>query len=109
MWPTRERLLRKPDLTIEKAWELVRAAGTTEKHLKDMRNEYIHGIKKAKKVQMRKYKQDQQPNPSQYEKLNRSSVFDFRNCGTKHGKKACPAYEKTCHHCQKPNHYKMCR
>ena len=107
---TREKLLREPDLTLEKAWELVRAAETTEKHLKDLQNESVHSIKNGKASRMRKYNQEQQPKSSKNEKFNQTSVFDCRNCGTKHGKKECPAYGKTCHNCHKHNHYKkMCR
>ena len=105
-----ERLLREPDLTLEKAWELVRAAETTEKHLKDLQNESVHSIKNGKVSRMRKYNQKQQPKSSKNEKFNQTSVFDCRNCGTKQGKKECPAYGKTCHNCHKHNHYKkMCR
>ena len=91
---TRERLLREPNLTLEKAWELMRAAETTQTRQKDLQNESVHSIKNGKTSQMRKYNQDQRPKSSN-EKFNQTSVFDSRICGTKHGKKECAVHGKT--------------
>ena len=45
----RKRLLRELDSTLEKVWEPVRIAETTDKHLKDMQNEsLVHGIKNGR-------------------------------------------------------------
>ncbi|CAB3222940.1 unnamed protein product [Arctia plantaginis] len=44
--------------------------------------------------------------PNQIKKLVRSC----RNCGQTHQINQCPAYGKTCYHCQKMNHFsKLCR
>ena len=69
---TRERLLREPDMTLEEPWQLVRAAETTEKHLKDLQNESVHSIKNCKASRMRKYNQEQKPKSSKNKKFNQA-------------------------------------
>ena len=50
------------------------------------------------------------PKSSQPNKGQRQQYKQFGNWGTKHEKKKCPAYGKTCYKCGKNNHYqKLCR
>ncbi|CAB3981993.1 Transposon Ty3-I Gag-Pol [Paramuricea clavata] len=58
----------------------------------------------------KKLKRKTQRNPIDQRNPFTSEVFNCRNCGTKHKRKECPAYGKTCHRCHKSNHFKaMCR
>ena len=46
---TRERLLRVPDLTLEKALDVVRSAEATEKQIKELGNDAsVYGVKREK-------------------------------------------------------------
>ena len=103
---TRERLLRVPDLTLEKALDVVRSAEATEIQMKELDSDSsVHGIGKDKNKSTRKKtsSDDEEKRPS-------SKTFNCWNRGTRHGSRECPAYGKTCNNCQKQNHFQsVCR
>jgi hypothetical protein len=92
----RERLLREPDLTLDKALDLVRAAERTEMHIKVINDgSAVHGINhKKSKFNEKKTQEENSKNPNRPEKPFTSEVFNCRNCGTKQKRKECPAYGK---------------
>ena len=102
---TRERLLRVPDLTLEKALDVVRSAEATEMQMKELDSDSsVHGIGREKD------KSTDKKTPSDEEKRPPSKKFNCRNCGTRHGARECPAYGKTCNYCQRRNHFQsVCR
>ena len=102
---TRERLLRVPDLTLEKALDVVRSAEATEMQMKQLDSDSsVHGIGREKD------KSTDKKTPSDEEKRPPSKKFNCRNCGTRHGARECPAYGKTCNYCQRRNHFQsVCR
>ena len=103
---TRERLLRVPDLTLEKALDVVRSAEATEIQMKELDSDSsVHGIGKDKNKSTRK-----KTSSDDEEKRPPSKTFNCWNCGTRHGSRECPAYGKTCNNCQKRNHFQsVCR
>ena len=103
---TRERLLRVQELPLEKALDVVRSAEMTEKQLQELESDSsVHGIGKEKsKSVLKKSSSDKEEKPPP------NKTFNCRNCGTRHGARECPAYGKTCHNCQRQNHFQnMCR
>ncbi|CAB4009629.1 Hypothetical predicted protein, partial [Paramuricea clavata] len=101
----RERLLREPDLTLDKSLDLVRAAERTEMHIKVINDgSAVHGINhKKSKFNERNSQEENSKKSNRTENSLTSEVFNCRNCGTKHKGKECPAYGKTCHRCRKSN------
>ena len=104
---TRERLLRVPDLTLEKALDVVRSAEATEMQMKELDSDSsVHGIGREKDKST-----DKKTPSDNEEKRPPSKKFNCRNCGTgRHGETECPAYGKTCNYFQSRNHFQsVCR
>ena len=98
---TRERLFRISDLTLEKAIDMVRSAEATEIQLRHKENDSaVHGIGVTKKKPP--YRKTSSANE---DRSSSSKIFDWRNCGTRHGVRECPAYGKTFHNCKKQHHF----
>ena len=97
---TRQRLFRVPDLTLEKALDVVRSAEATEKQIKELESDAsVYGVKRETITP---------PNwktPLNNEAKRISKMFSCRNCRARHGARECPAYGKTCHHCHKQHHF----
>ena len=94
---TRSRLLREPKLTLQSAIDMIRTV--------EVADEYVQRIKDSKPVDAvtsfknKRKKQNSGHKPQQVKNSN------CNKCGTKHEKKNCPAFGKTCYKCNKPNHY----
>lgn len=84
-----ERLLREPDLSLEKAIQIVRAAETTKEQVKSLRHEAP-------------------PLSNQTVDVLKVKSGNCGNCGTKHQPKMCPAFAKRCNSCGRKNHYAKC-
>lgn len=113
----RARLLRDPDLSLQKAIDICRAAETSETQLKSLAEEkpidfvQKRGNFKAKLKQNKKGSTTQQHGVQPIKQPNKESVvFNCRKCGYRHEKKKCPAFGKKCNNCSKSNHFaKMCK
>ena len=103
---TRERLLRVPDLTLQKALDVVRSAEVTDMQMKELDSDSsVHGIGREKDKST-----DKKTPTDNEEKRPPSKKFNCWNCGTRHGSRECPAYGKTCNYCQRRNHFQsVCR
>ena len=102
---TRERLLRVPDLTLQKALDVVRSAEATDMQMKELDDSSVHGIGREKNKST-----DKKTPSDNEEKRPPSKKFNCGNCGTRHGARECPAYGKTCNYCQRRNHFQsVCR
>ena len=87
---TRERLLRVPDLTLQKALDVVRSAEATDMQMKELDSDSsVHGIGKDKDKST-----DKKTLSDNDEKRPPSKKFNCGNCGTRHGARECPAYCK---------------
>ena len=102
---TRERLLRVPDLTLQKALDVVRSVEATDMQMKELDDSSVHGIGREKNKST-----DKKTPSDNEEKRPPSKKFNCGNCGTRHGARECPAYGKTCNYCQRRNHFQsVCR
>ena len=81
----RSRLLREPDLTLDKAIDMVRSDEVSSKRLQRMEGETV--------------------NYANYSQTRRKSAPPCRYCGGYHQKRNCPAYGQTCKKCQKLHHF----
>ena len=97
----RERLLRESTLTLSKTDEICRAAESMAAQMKvvsDTSETTINAVKSQDRCK-------DQPTAD-------GKCRECWNCGHTreyHKKELCPAYGKTCHKCQKPNHFAVAR
>ncbi|RVE48416.1 hypothetical protein evm_006977 [Chilo suppressalis] len=92
----RERLLREPDLTLERCIEMCKTTEIATGYLHQLQEEDTQKIDKINKKQ---FNTNQQP-----------KMFKCRSCGYEHSHRQCPAYGKMCSFCKKSNHFaSVCR
>jgi hypothetical protein len=105
----KERLLREDNLTLAKAISLCRADKESRKQITTLNDEEkAHALKK-KPTKQRSVRHEDNPRKS-VPKMSQDTTFNCGKCGTKHQKRNCPAFGKTCHNCKKPNHFqKFCK
>ena len=106
----KERLLREPNLTLEKAIDTCRAAVAARAQIEAMsaatQERSVHAVHKKKQDSQPRYKGSQQ---SFQHTQSSGHVNTCIKCGISHQPKQCPAYGVSCHICGKQNHYaKMC-
>lgn len=94
---TRERLLIENDLNLQKAIDICRAAEQLKLQMNKIDNN--SEITPTVAIIKKKMKATQQTS---------GSTSECNRCGTTHGPRACPAYQKTCTKCQKLNHFAKC-
>ena len=88
----RERMLREPNLTLERATALGQSAEQTKIHVKELKQEAeIYGIKFSKKE-------------SRYSQAAKK-IKQCKYCGKTHIRGACPAFHQTCNKCHKKGHF----
>lgn len=89
-----ERLLREPDLSLQKAVEFVRAAEISKQqfqHILEPASTTVDALKQQRK--------------GRFQKRPTYNNFQCKRCGTTHQQAECPAYGKTCLKCNKRNHF----
>ena len=99
----RERLLRVPDLTLNKALEIARAAEATQSQLKQMQNLHeVNAVGKKKEKFFRKKQEEKKKSAN-----GSTQQIDCKFCGRKHvpDRSKCPAYGQQCNKCGKSNHF----
>ena len=106
-----ERLLREPDLTLDRAILLCKADEDTIKQTTEIQKHTGTAESKVDAIKT-KYKGKKQFTKSkpayQKQSVQQSSsktVRGCRYCGKTHGKGQCPAYGKICSSCNKRNHF----
>ena len=108
----REKLINIGEkLTMDKAIQKVQNYEYCQKQLQSMTSSGASGSN-VDAVNQRKTNASEgaRPKLSQPNKGQRQQCKQCRNCWTKHKKKKCPAYEKTCYKSGKNCHYqKLCR
>ncbi|XP_061193379.1 uncharacterized protein K02A2.6-like [Saccostrea echinata] len=95
----RSRLLRTPELTLEKSVEICRATEATENQMKLMTESgaSTEGVDLIKKQKSKR-------------EMQKEIKSKCGKCGKSHEPRNCPAFGKQCYKCQKKNHFsKMCR
>ena len=101
----RSRMLREPDLTLEKAVDMCRASEIADHQMRKLSStEEVNYTSKQKVT--KNFDKRKQHKLSTSEQKEQSMC---RYCGGTHGKKDCPAYGKACSKCKKKNHFaKVC-
>lgn len=111
----RERLLREPDLNLEKAIQLCRANEVTKSHVKELAENSsqshasVDMVSKPRSVKPKakhhncKSKADQQGSQQHAQTSQKG-----KKCGNVHLRGSCPAEGKTCFHCNKLGHFARC-
>ena len=101
----KERLLREPELTLEKAIDLCRAAEIAKSQMQAMgeQSKVIHAMQKK----VTEAKQNRRPEKAAFPP--KTNMKTCRKCANSHRPRQCPAYGATRRMCGKQNHYaKMC-
>ena len=102
----RERLLREPDLTLQKAIQLGHAAEETKRHVKELQKEtdgknFVDNVSKITEKRKKKFSKES----IGYDK---SYIKNCKFCSYSHKTGNCTAYGKKCRNCSKPNHFAKC-
>lgn len=133
----KERLLRVPDLTLEKAADYCRACEASKIQLHAMEESVMKieaveivapsqaAVEELKSVPQPNLKKDwwrKEAGPKTYTDWRRKEVdfpkvgttcedeFNCKKCGYRHKPRQCPAFNKSCAKCKGPNHFaKMCQ
>lgn len=121
----KQRLLRDPELTLDKAVLLIRASTTASEQVQNMSAassaQLVSAVRpKAKswhkqrtytKPSTGRNNTNHNPGTDKFKQQKARSNTTCRNCGgTYPHDGACPAYGKTCNHCKKLNHFStVCR
>ena len=96
---TVEHLLRQQELSLDNAIAICRAQEAAKKQCRSMQENNTESV-----LAMQQYRK-----PTQRQQL----LATCPGCGSKPhigGRTHCPAYDKTCHHCNKPGHFaRVCR
>ena len=88
----RERMLREPNLTLERAIALGQSAEQTKIHAKELKQEAeIYGVKFRKKE-------------NRYSQATKK-IKQCKYWGRTHIRRACPAFHQTCNECHKKGHF----
>ena len=106
----RERMLREPELDLQRAIKLGQAAEETKQHVKELSEgiespSSVHYVKKNTKTFKPQASIKSQPGS------NKSTIINScKFCGRSHKRGECPAYGRKCHKCKKQNHFaKFCQ
>ncbi len=112
---TRERLLRERDLTLDKAYQLCKAAELVKIQMKELKKGAEAGIANNnienevnvmfRKQMFMKSNAGGRGNNWNGENTQKQSCS---RCGRSHAARACPAFGKTCMKCKRPNHFARC-
>ena len=93
-----ERLLREPDLSLEQAIQICRAAEEVKLQSKE-----IKGETKTSESLVDAVNKNAQRNTN--EKRPRTMIKNCKYCGKEHFQGRCPAYNRQCGKCGKYNHF----
>ncbi len=106
------KILRETGLTLEKALSICNSSELSEQQVKNLAdNEDVHEVSSLRSNESRQDKRIQRQlkksdSPEQTRESTGAKVINkCRNCGGKHMPKQCPAFGKTCHNCNKKNHF----
>ena len=97
----KDRLLREPELTLEKAMTICRADEESRKGLTLMNTGTPDTSVKVQAVR----KDFKKRGPTRDPKTEEGQRRPCTKCGKFHEPRSCPAYGKSCNKCKKPNHF----
>ncbi|CAI9728265.1 Hypothetical predicted protein [Octopus vulgaris] len=125
----RERLLREPNLDLQKTIQAGQSAeqtrlqsrmlkATSETRDNEISRVYSQHDRKGAKTQITRHMQYRHQNeqggsdrkPAKFQAPSQHYVTNCHYCGYYHKRNKCPAFHKTCEKCKKQGHYaKMCK
>ncbi|CAI9742889.1 Hypothetical predicted protein [Octopus vulgaris] len=125
----RERLLREPNLDLQKTIQAGQSAeqirlqsrmlnATSETRDNEISRVYSQHDIKGAKTQITRHMQSRHQNeqggsdrkPAKFQAPSQHYVTNCHYCGYNHKRNKCPAFHKTCEKCKKQGHYaKMCK
>ncbi|CAI9721877.1 K02A2.6-like family member retr-1 [Octopus vulgaris] len=125
----RERLLREPNLDLQKTIQAGQSAeqtrlqsrmlnATSETRDNEISRVYSQHDRKGAKTQKTRHMQSRHQNeqggsdrkPAKFQAPSQHYVTNCHYCGYNHKRNKCPAFHKTCEKCKKQGHYaKMCK
>lgn len=101
-----------PDVLKQKALSICSSSELSEQQVKNLAdNEDVHEVSSLRSYESRRDKRRQRqlkkPDSSEQsrEATETKMINKCRGCGGKHMPKQCPAFGKTCHNCNKKNHF----
>ena len=98
-----ERLLREPDIDLDKSIKLGKAAEVTRQQAKILQ---AHGEEKSMSAITKTLKDKP---PSNYSKeQGTSKIIQCKFCSYTYSRWNCPAYNKTCNTCGRRGHFSTC-
>ena len=101
----RERMLREPELDLQRAIKLGQAAEETKQHIKEL-SEGIESLSSVHYVTKNTKPIKPQASIKSQPGSNKSTMFNScKFCGRSHKRGECPAYGRKCHKWKKPNHF----
>lgn len=101
---TREKLLAAENLTLQKTIDICHSAEQVKKQVDTMKQTAtVEMVTCKKKNTKSKSTQNKKENKSDHEEK-----FHCGRCDTTHGRRACPAFKKTCKICKMKNHLTKC-
>ena len=103
----RARLLREKNLSLEKCIDTCRAAEMTSQQVQAIDGhaevETVHAVQQKDKKTVKKTQKAS-------DDKEKKQTVDCTYCGSKHQKRKCPAWRKTCKKCGRKNHFAdVCR
>ena len=107
----KERLLREPKLTLEKALDVCRAAETSRDHIRQMTTAPEAaigrlGLRHNGNLQPRGKTPSLHTQPKQInDRPSSQRITNCHFCGRDHNRQECPAYGKSCSTCGGKNHF----
>ena len=114
--PLKERLLREPQLDLQKAVDISRSSELAHKEFVSMKgadkSDYkeVDALNTTRPSKGRTPKSGKQGGSRGRNSQNRDKGRNCRRCGTTHVRNECPAWGKTCLRCGGPNHFSsQCR
>ena len=112
----KERLLREPQLDLQKAVDISRSSELAHKEFVSMKgadkSDYkeVDALNTTRPSKGRTPKSGKQGGSRGRNSQNRDKGRNCRRCGTTHARNECPAWGKTCLRCGGPNHFSsQCR
>jgi hypothetical protein len=104
----RERLLREPEITLQKTIQIGHAAEETKRHVKELQKE-VDGKNSVDAVRRKKLARDEKKNSGKESVgYDKSLIKNCKFCSYSHKRGNCIANGKKCIKCSKFNHFARC-
>ncbi|CAB4018481.1 Hypothetical predicted protein [Paramuricea clavata] len=105
----RERMLREPNINLQKAVELGQASEQTKLHAQQLTEDMEKKIHKVHRQKREKERRDKNRDRFKSHSPERDNLIkNCKFCAGRHQRGKCPAYGQKCNKCQRRNHFARC-